>query len=80
NTLLKKKNPLRSSANFIVSSFLPIRVRRKLRSRLIELNSKPKDKAIFLPEDRQQLFKIYREDILKLQDLIQKDLASWLIV
>lgn len=30
------------------------------------------------PEMRQQLVEVYREDILKLQDLIQRDLSKWL--
>ncbi|MBE9125329.1 MULTISPECIES: sulfotransferase family protein [unclassified Coleofasciculus] len=30
------------------------------------------------PEIRQQLIELYREDILKLQDLLQRDLSKWL--
>ena len=30
------------------------------------------------PEVRRELLHIYREDILKLQDLIQRDLSAWL--
>jgi hypothetical protein len=30
------------------------------------------------PEDRAVLVAYYREDILRLQDLIQRDLSSWL--
>ena len=30
------------------------------------------------PELRSQLTEIYREDILRLQDLIQRDLSAWL--
>ncbi len=29
------------------------------------------------PEERQQLIQIYQEDILKLQDLLQRDLTKW---
>ena len=30
------------------------------------------------PEHRRELIALYREDILKLQDLIQRDLSAWL--
>lgn len=32
------------------------------------------------PEMRQELIKIYREDILQLQDLIQRDLSKWMLL
>ena len=39
---------------------------------------KDKNKFSFSAEDRENLVDIYREDILKLQDLIQRDLSQWL--
>lgn len=36
------------------------------------------NKLQLLPEVRRQLIEVYREDILKLQDLIQRDLSKWL--
>ena len=47
--------------------------------RLIEFNSYP-DKVPLAPEIRQQLIREYREEILKLQDLIGRDLSKWLTV
>ena len=35
-------------------------------------------KPTLSPEIRQELLVIYREDILKLQDLIDRDLSKWL--
>jgi hypothetical protein len=59
----------------ILKPFLPARFRRHTASFIKKRNiSKPK-----LPvEIRRQLIQSYREDILKLQDLIQHDLSKWL--
>ena len=42
------------------------------------MNSKDQTSNPLSPEDRQALINIYREDILKLQDLIQRDLSDWI--
>lgn len=80
NELLRKQNPIRSSAATILKYLLPLETRQKIRAALIQLNSQDKDKASFSPEDRQQLVDLYREDILKLQDLIDRNLSAWLKV
>lgn len=73
--LLKEKNPLRSAAATVLKLFLPVEVRQNLRSRLIKQNlSRP----TLQPEHRQRLIDIYRDDILKTQDLLQQDLSAWL--
>jgi hypothetical protein len=36
------------------------------------------EKREMLPETRDQLKKIYHEDVLRLQDLIKRDLSQWL--
>ncbi|MGP1386976.1 MAG: sulfotransferase family protein [Thainema sp.] len=73
--LLKEKNPLRSAAATVLKLFLPVDARQNLRSRLIKQNlSRP----TLQPEHRQQLIDIYRDDILKTQDLLQRDLSNWL--
>ncbi len=73
--LLKEKNPLRSAAATMLKLFLPAEARQNLRSRLIKQNlSRP----TLQPEHRQQLIDIYRDDILKTQDLLQRDLSNWL--
>ncbi|MDE5087592.1 MAG: sulfotransferase, partial [Trichodesmium sp. St16_bin2-tuft] len=58
---------------------MPREMRQKLRSSLINFNSGGKELKPLSSEERQLLIDFYREDILKLQDLIQKDLSSWLI-
>jgi Sulfotransferase family len=80
NTLLKRQNPVRSIAASVLRLVLPLSVRQTIRSSLINLNSQDKSKVSFSPEDRSKLIALYREDILKLQDLLQRDLSSWMNV
>jgi hypothetical protein len=68
---LSKPNPVKS----LFKPFLPLNFRQRLRKQATEKNLfKPK----LDPEIRQQLLPKYQEDILKLQDLIQRDLTKWL--
>jgi hypothetical protein len=78
NALLQGKNPVRSAIASTLKVFLPTDARQRLRSGLINLNSGQKDDAPFLPEDRAALIDLYRDDILTLQDLLQRDLSTWL--
>ncbi|NET55154.1 MAG: sulfotransferase domain-containing protein [Symploca sp. SIO2E6] len=78
NTLLRKQNLPRTIVASLMRYLLPLTLRQSIRSRLIKLNSTDKKQAPLSPEDRQQLVALYREDILQLQDLIQRDLSSWL--
>ena len=78
NNLLQRDNPLRSLAASTLKAIMPLETRQKLRDRLIDFNSKSKQEAPLKPETRQKLVELYREDILKLQDLIQQDLSAWL--
>ena len=80
NNLLQRKNMLRSATANILKMVMPVEARQKLRDRLINLNSHAKQQAPLSPEERQQLIELYREDILKLQDLVERDLSRWLIV
>ena len=70
--LFTKKNPIKS----LVKPLLP----KSLRENILENVTKSNlgAKPTLSPEMRQKLISIYREDILKLQDLIQKDLSRWL--
>ncbi len=80
NQLLRTRNPLRSTAGAALKVVLPEAQRQKLRSRLISANSQGKEALPLLDEDRQLLENYYREDILRLQDLLERDLSSWLQV
>lgn len=66
-------NQALSPVKKIVRSVLPERFK-TFAKHLAHRNALPK----LLPEDRAVLVDYYREDILKLQDLIGKDLAGWL--
>lgn len=73
NSFLLKPHPIKS----ILKPFLPEGLRRTL---IVSLkNRRSLDKPPPLPiELRRQLIEVYREDILKLQDIIQRDLSRWL--
>ncbi|MEL4898588.1 sulfotransferase family protein [Crocosphaera sp. Alani8] len=76
NKLLVQKNPLRSLTASLLKPLLSEEKRQKLRSFLISMNSKSKVDSF--NEEKQLLLDLYRDDILKLQDLIGRDLSSWL--
>ena len=78
NNLLQSKNPLRSLAASTLKTIMPLETRQKVRDRLINFNSQSKKEMPLTIEDRQKLINLYREDILQLQDLINRDLSSWL--
>jgi hypothetical protein len=74
--LLRKPNPLRAA----LRPLFPARVRSRMRSRALagirrRNVAKPPRMS---PEIRAELSEAYREDILRLQDLLQKDLSGWL--
>jgi hypothetical protein len=79
NSLLRTQNPLRQAVSSGLKLFVPEAARQKVRNQLINMNSTDKSSDPFLDEDRQALINLYREDILKLQDLIQRDLSAWLV-
>ena len=75
NHLLTKPNPLRKTMASLLGLFVPLSMRQKIRSNLVKQNIQP---AKLSPEVRQKLIAIYRDDILKLQELIDRDLSIWL--
>ncbi|MBE9177527.1 sulfotransferase [Oculatella sp. LEGE 06141] len=78
NLLLRNQNPVRSLVAAGLKTVLPLPLRQHIRSTLINWNSASKDQAPFPAEERQQLIELYRDDILSLQDLLQRDLSTWL--
>ncbi|NOK71007.1 MAG: sulfotransferase [Chloroflexi bacterium AL-N10] len=71
NTLLNRPNPLKDT----IKHFLPNSFRKGIADSLKKKNlGKPK----LSPKVRKQLIEEYQEDILKLQDLINRDLSKWL--
>lgn len=71
HNLLTKENPIKG----LVKKVLPEELRKPLGNKLIASNM---GKPPYPPEARKKLIEIYREDILKLQDLIKRDLSKWL--
>ena len=77
NQLLRTKNPLRETVAKVLRAVMSEERRQKLRSRLISANSQGKEGLPLSNEDRILLEDYYREDILKLQDLLGRDLSGW---
>ena len=61
----------------VIKPLLPAALRHRLRVQLMNRNLKP-EKSRMTPATRAALTEDFREDILRLQDLIQRDLSSWL--
>jgi hypothetical protein len=72
HALIKKPNPLKS----VLKPFLPEGLRLRIAANLLDRNlTKPPS----MPEEvREELTEAYREDVLKLQGLIGRDLSGWL--
>ncbi|NEO98875.1 MAG: sulfotransferase [Symploca sp. SIO2E9] len=75
NEFLKKPNPIRAAAASVLKTFMPLESRQKLKSNIIQANSK---KAKLSLETRSKLIEFYCDDILKLQDLVERDFSAWL--
>lgn len=73
--LVMTKNPIRSIAATVLRPLLSPERRDRIRGKI---NQKNADRPTLSPELRQEAIKIYRDDILNLQDLIQRDLSAWL--
>lgn len=78
NRILNTKNPIRSTVASGLRRVMPLNIRQQIRSSIVSLNSSDKSAAPFSPDDRSALVQLYREDILRLQDLLQRDLSNWL--
>ena len=71
----KKPNIVKSIAKPIIKILVSQEKRHKIKEKIKMKNlQKPQMK----PETREYLKNLYREDILKLQDLIKRDLSNWL--
>ncbi len=70
---LTRENPFKQ----FLRGVLPERLRKPWAAKVYRKNMAQPLKLS--KEMRQQLIEVYREDILSLQDLIQRDLSSWLI-
>lgn len=73
NKIMLRANP----ADSIVASILPLKLRNKIKNKLININLSTQKPHLPVMV-RKKFVEEYREDILKLQDLIQMDLSCWL--
>lgn len=72
HTLIAGHHPLKR----VAKTLLPAEFRQRLKERLVSSNlAKP---APLAPEVRQQLVEVFRADILRLQELLGRDLSAWL--
>jgi len=79
NQILNTHNPLRETTAKILNSLFPASVVQSFRQKLMDLNQSQEKIPPLSDEERQQLIEFYREDILKLQELINRDLSHWLL-
>ena len=77
NRLLRKQNPLKTVFRSTIGTLLPEEKRQAIRSWLISKNSQSKQSVSLSPKERQVLLDYYREDVLKLQDYLDRDLSAW---
>lgn len=71
NRLIYGRYPLKK----LLKSVIPYQVRARIRTAVDQRNIQRQEMPIAL---RSKLIDIYREEIIKLQDLLNKDLSSWL--
>lgn len=71
-SLITRRNPLKTVLKPLLPKGLRTRISVGIQNR--NLNPAPP----LPPEDRERLIELYRKDILKLQDLIGRDLSRWL--
>jgi Sulfotransferase domain len=66
-----------SLAKDLLKSFVPASLRRRFRDAILQRNIVPGEPKLGL-ETRRKLVELFREDILKLQTLLGRDLSKWL--
>jgi hypothetical protein len=59
----------------LLKRFVPARWSRRIGDHLRQRNL---IKPPLSPQIRRQLIEVYREDIIKLQDMLQRDISHWL--
>jgi hypothetical protein len=75
HAFLNRSNPVKS----FFRPLLPAGLRWRLKERVLEgMRERTLVKPTLPVEVRRQLIELYKEDILKLQELIQRDLSEWL--
>lgn len=75
NKFLKRENAFKKFIGRLFPKSLRRKMRLKVQSTVYKFNLEKKELP---PETREQLKNIFRDDVLKLQTLIKRDLSSWL--
>jgi hypothetical protein len=75
NKFLKKENPLKKFIGRLFPKALRRRLRLTVQSTVYKYNLEKKEMN---PDTREKLEKVFRDDVVKLQDLIKRDLTTWL--
>ena len=78
STLLNKLLTIESKTKFKLLSRIPENVRTTIKEQFMRLNSSEKKNPEMSPLTREKLKNIYREDLIKLEKLIARDLSSWM--
>jgi len=71
-------NNLKNNYKKYISPIIPMMWEYKMKKKYVDVRKRNRYKPQLPIEIRQQLIEVYREDILKLQDLLQRDLSIWL--
>ncbi len=74
NKFLKKENPVKKFVGALLPKSLRRTLRLKVQSTVYKYNLEKKEMN---PETRERLKNLYRNDVMKLQELIGRDLTSW---
>ncbi|HWB27871.1 MAG TPA: sulfotransferase [Chitinophagaceae bacterium] len=77
NWLVFQDNFLKRSTRFLYKKALNSGIRQKLTTNLRSISVK-KTKERILPETKEMLKNLYRNDIIKLEGLIKRDLSNWM--
>lgn len=75
NKFLKKPSAVKKLLGILLPKSLRRKMRLKVQSTVYKYNLEKKEMK---QETREKLMQFYREDVLKLQDLIQRDLGTWI--
>lgn len=62
----------------LIGPLLPMTLRQPLRLGLMAIRNRNLDRATMTPDTRRKLIELFRDDIERLQDLLQRDLSHWL--
>lgn len=78
STLLNKLLTIESKTKFKLLSRIPENVRTTIKEQFMRLNSSEKKNSEMSTVTREKLKNVYREDLVKLERLIGRDLSSWM--